>query len=327
MDLIHLAKYPFTEDAKKHVLSLNMSFEDMLNHPIYSDVTNWGVDRVKQCIEGRFNPKPQDELSCNFTILSYPIARMIAYGLGQSLKMKYASGEAKAAYAFLKQEDKETLEKISNEVGIKFKDGKMHFTEFVVLSSQLKKDNLKWRLTNRTLSKGYVFVESDEIPSLIQESIMTKVHAPIDKKAIPEKLRVLSKDLRVSLSEEREILDIKEIDERALPPCINHILGALENGIASHNGMFILATFLSNLGLQKEGIHGVFERFPKYEYGKADYQLSVITGEKGGTEYTCPTCQTIKSQGLCKAECKVKHPLQYYRRNSKTIKVIKKKSK
>jgi DNA primase large subunit len=98
---------------------------------------------------------------------------------------------------------------------------------------------------------------------------------------------------------------------------MNAITGAMESGIASHAGMFILATFLANLGLTRDGILSVYSRSPKYDEEKTLYQLGFITGERGGTEYTCPTCATIKSQGLCRADCPVKHPLQYYRRHAK----------
>ena len=61
----------------------------------------------------------------------------------------------------------------------------------------------------------------------------------------------------------------------------------------------------------------IFSRSAKYDEEKTLYQLSFITGERGGTQYTCPTCQNIKSQGLCKADCPVKHPLQYYRNHAR----------
>jgi DNA primase large subunit len=102
-----------------------------------------------------------------------------------------------------------------------------------------------------------------------------------------------------------------------MPPCMKGLVAAMEGGVASHNAMFILATFLANLGLSTDDLVKVFAKSPKFDEEKTRYQLGFLTGESGGTEYTCPTCATIKSHGLCKAECQVKHPLQHYRRNAK----------
>jgi DNA primase large subunit len=101
------------------------------------------------------------------------------------------------------------------------------------------------------------------------------------------------------------------------------MISQLGDGVLSHNGMFILACFLGNLGLNEEKILAVFSKSPKYDAEKAKYQLGYILGDATGTKYTCPTCATIASCGFCSRDCGIKHPLQYYR--NKSVKVIKKK--
>jgi DNA primase large subunit len=92
-------------------------------------------------------------------------------------------------------------------------------------------------------------------------------------------------------------------------------MASLENGTISHNERFIIATFYIGAGLNIDGLLKVFSRFPNYNEEKTRYQLEFLTGEKGATKYNCPSCAKIKSYGLCKAECEVKHPLSYYLKN------------
>jgi len=111
---------------------------------------------------------------------------------------------------------------------------------------------------------------------------------------------------------------IEFIDDKATPKCISHIMSLVNRNEANHNARFILATFLIGIGLKEEEILKVFSKSPKYDENKTRYQVEFLTGKKGTTKYTCPGCETIKSYGLCKADCRVKHPQQYYRRNART---------
>ncbi len=136
---------------------------------------------------------------------------------------------------------------------------------------------------------------------------------------------ILGLPLDTMLNQGAIISSVDELDTDALPPCMKAMISAMEMGHASHQSMFMLATFLSNLGLTEQQILGVYSKSPKFDAEKASYQLKYITGEVRGTEYICPACPTIKSQGLCTSQCDVKHPLQYYRRRAKKVNKKKKK--
>ncbi len=325
-ELQHLAKYPFLRKSREYVASLNLSFEDILQHPIYSAALDLGRKRVLDCLDGRYRPEYDDRLTAELTILSYPVARMLAHTVGRTTAFKHASGEADAAYRLLKNEDDGVVDEISRDLGVMVEGGVMPLVQYTKLAAGLSRQNQKWKLSNRVVYEGKVEVESGEVRALLQEAVKNRVMEAVDTQKIPDEVKKLAKNMKGSLTGTRKTIEIDYLEEDAIGPCIKGMLSDLEAGMASHTGMFILATFFHNLGLKKEDILGIFARSPKYDEEKALYQLEFLTGERGGTEYTCPTCATIKSYGLCRDTCNVKHPLQYYRQHAKRKpKVIKKK--
>ncbi len=327
-ELAHYARYPFLPGARDYVASLGMSFDKMLAHPVYSAVLERGLQRLLSCVDGKYSPELSDQLSTKLSILSYPIARMMAHSIGQPHLSKYAEGEAESAYYALMNEPEDIIEKMSSQLGLKITDSRMSFLDYLRFSSQISRRNPRWRLANHVVDAGHVEVTEDEAKILLREAIKNRVMEPLNLSHMPASVKKAADDIKTSLVGERQIMEIKQLEDKAMPPCVTAIISALEIGVASHNSMFILATFLANLGLSTEDILSIFSRSPKYDAEKTAYQLRFITGERGATQYTCPTCVTIRSQGLCKAECGVRHPLQHYRRNAKNKpQLIKRKKK
>ncbi|MBD3387476.1 MAG: hypothetical protein GF416_00480 [Candidatus Altiarchaeales archaeon] len=322
-----LAKYPFLTRSREYVGSLNLSFEDIVKHPIYSASLDMGRKRVIDCIDKSFKPETGDRLTSELTILSYPVARMLAHSIGKAAALKYAAGEAEASYKLLKNEDGKVVGEISEDLDLKRGEGMMPLIEYTKYAAGLSRSNPKWKLVNRVVDHGKVEVGEGDMRALLREAIKYRVMESPDLNRIPEDVKKVAKNLKSVLSGSTERFEIEYLEDNALPPCMKGMISAMENGVASHQGMFILATFLNNLGLKKEDILGVFARSPKYDEEKAAYQLEFVTGEKGGTEYTCPTCATIKSYGLCKADCPVKHPLQYYRQHARRKPKVKKRKR
>jgi DNA primase large subunit len=316
-DVTFLAKYPFLAEARTYVESLNLTFEDVLAHPIYSAALELGRKRVLDCLGKKYKPAIGDRLSAELSIISYPIARMLAHSIGRAVALRYAEGEADAAYRHLKEEDGQAIRSITQDLGLDVADGVMPALQYTRLSATLARANPKWKLVNRVVYTGEVEVHADEVNILLAQAVMNRVLEPVDANRIPDDIKKAAKNLKTAISGGQPTLEIEYLEMDALPPCVRGMMSALESGIASHQSMFILSTFLANLGLKKQDILGVLAKSPKYDEEKALYQLEFLTGEKGGTTYTCPTCATIKSYGLCKANCHVKHPLQYYRQHAR----------
>lgn len=317
MGLKTLAKYPFLSDAKKYVDSLNLRLEELPDHPIYSGSIALGRERIMGALNDQIAPDLESELGMELTILSYPIARLLV-NLTQNSNLinRYALGESKRAYKFLKTERDDVVNKIMGDLDFRVEDGKIDFGVYIKLMADMAKRQPKFKIVNRTLESGKVHVGGNETNMLIREAIRLKVAEPVDVKLAPESLKKMAKPLgNIALGKP----DIKlDSDMKNLPPCIKLMLKHLEMGEASHNVMFILGTFFTSCGLDTEKILAIFSRYPNFSDEKTRYQLQFLSGERGGTKYSCPSCSKIRSYGLCPADCGVKHPAQYVRRQSST---------
>lgn len=100
------------------------------------------------------------------------------------------------------------------------------------------------------------------------------------------------------------------------PPCIKHAIEILEKGEnLPHSGRFMLATFLLSKGQSVKQIAPIFKNAPDYNERVTLYQLNHLAGTSGsGTQYSCPSCEKLKTQSLCFAvpECdNIINPLQF----------------
>lgn len=313
-----LAKYPFMKKSKEYVDSLGLNIDNLKENPVYSASIGMAQERILNSLRGNFKPNLEDALSMELTLISYPIARIVINLIGNNNIIKeYASSEVETIYDSLREEDPEILESIMLDLNLKITENRISLIDYIHLTSGLSVYEKKWKLINRRVNHGYVEITEGEILYLLKEAIRLKIIEPVEIKNVPNYLKGISQNLKSILIGTEKQVKIGQLNKSALPPCINSLLVVLQSGEISHNGMFILATFVTNLGMETDKIVEIFSVFPKFDEKKTRYQLGFLTGERGSTKYTCPTCVTIKSYGLCRWDCKVKHPLQYYRRHSK----------
>jgi len=311
-DMEKLAKYPFLKAAREYVSSLKLNLSEIQKHPLYSASIDLGRERVNEAMNGNITTKLADTLSCELSILSYAIARILVNHTGaRPLIWKYASVEAENSYLFLRGEKQETLKEVMKDLDYKPVDGRLHFKDFLRFTANLARQDPKWKLVNRRMDAGYVAVEEPETLILLREAIRLKVIEPIDTKSIPDELKEISREIAGAYVKKPAEIKLEAVKDDSIPPCIKTMLATLEAGIISHNERFILATYFIGRGLDIEGLVKVFSRFPNFNEEKTRYQLEFLTGEKGATKYSCPTCAKVKSYGLCKAECGIKHPLNF----------------
>jgi DNA primase large subunit len=261
---------------------------------------------------------PEDKLGRELSILSYAISRILVNHIGnRQITQKYSLEEAKSAYFFLQMEPdrKKVSEELMKDLSFQPAEGRMHYTEYLRIASNLSKQEPRWKLSSRSMDHGYVSVGESDVLVLLQEVIRLKVSEPIDTKAIPDTLKKAANEIAALYIRKPDDIKISQVNEKAIPPCLKSMTASLENGSVSHNERFIIATFYIGAGLNMEGLLNVFSRYPGYNEEKTRYQLEFLTGEKGATKYNCPSCAKIRSYGLCKADCDVKHPLSYYLKN------------
>jgi len=275
-------------------------------------------------------------------IPSFPIAIMIVASTEDSrIKRTYALAEAKRVSNLLKGEDKETVMKITKNFKWKLRliqpqhnllnyHFALDFTDYI-RNAAIMQDK-KWKLSNRLLSKGEVFLTKVEICRLLEEEV---------RRYIEQKLQVKVKSLSPSIT--NRINRLKQIfyDKRgktswedipseviivAYPPCIKKLHETISSGRQiSHIGRFTLTTFLINIGMSTENVVDLFRSLADFNERMTRYQVEHLAGLKGSrTKYISPKCDTLRTHGVCPGMgdiCRrVRHPLAYYRKKIRTIK-------
>lgn len=325
MDIVTLAKYPFIQEALAYVKERGYSAEDIAIKPAYSRVRARGKRRVLEALSTT-NTKEDVPLQPEEEMLSYPVARMLVSMLHDNyLLRRYAIWEAKRAHAFLTGEKDDVLLAVGRDFGLNAraeeKGFTLHFTDYLRYSAPIK--DPEWKLINRKLVKGMVYIRKDEYARLIEEAVREKIQyttsevpAHIAKQMKPYADEVLAE---LNKLKGRMSMDVGgEVNREAFPPCMKYLLSELQKGVnLPHTARFALTSFLANIGYDKDKIMELYRMAPDFREDLTRYQVEHIMGA-GGTEYTSPSCKTMVTYGNCYGKdslCeRVSHPLAYYRK-------------
>ena len=329
-----LAKYPFTKEAAEYVASLKFDIEEFSN-PIYASIIERAEERIREAVEKQIvsvNLKDED-----IEIVSYPIAILMVSGSKNDyLKKRYALAEARRAEILLKSEEDLNkiidvaltfnwrIRKVNKEFNGRFYHFAINFIDY--LRNAVEFHDIRWKLVNRTLIEGEVYLTKDEVARLLREEIRRKIEnktsevVPRLPSTLQEKLSILSGLVsgKIELNTDFSSLGV---NFEAFPPCIRKIYNDIASKRhVSHMGRFTLTTFLLSIGMDIESIVKTFTALTDFDERKTRYQVEHIAGERGSrTRYTPPKCETLRTHGLCVSEgdqlcSKVKHPLLYYKR-------------
>jgi DNA primase large subunit len=271
-------------------------------------------------------------------IMSFPVAIMLATATKNSfIQKRYALAEAKQAYEDLKKESKEKIFEFAQNFGWKIEmniskipyDFTLRFTDYLRNITHLQAK--EWKLVNRVLINGCVYLGKDETARLLQEEVRRHIEKRLEMKELPdfppkiieiaEKMKLLSAE-RIGKTKMEGFP--QTIEQTAFPPCVQVLYEAISKGRhLSHVGRFTLTSFLVNIGMSPESVIELFRSFSDFNERLTRYQVEHIAGERGSrTRYTSPMCSTLRTHGVCinpDEICqKISHPLNYYRRKLKT---------
>jgi len=333
-----LAKYPFLKETTEYVKNLDFKIEDVTS-PTFADMLKRAQERIENAIVNTLTGKrhKKDEIE----ILSFPISIMLITATQNPfIKKRYALAEAKQAYEEMQQETTEKLLAIARNFGwnIKRNDNPsianefiLNFADYLRNTTHLREDN--WKLINRPLSKGNVYLTKKETARLLSEEIRRHIEKRLENKDLPtlptaiteiaEKIKKLTKE-KIGESEMEGFP--KVIIQTAFPPCVNELYQAFNSGRhLSHIGRFTLTSFLVSIGMPSEKVIELFKNVSDFNERMTRYQVEHIAGEKGSrTHYIPPKCDTLRTHGVCinpDETCRrTRHPLGYYRRKLRTVK-------
>lgn len=330
-----IAKYPFLKAATKYMRIPDLKIED-LTSPELEGILKRAEERVEEAIlYARVSRKLKRE---DIEISSYPAAIVLATATGNSfIKKRYALAESKQAYEDLKDEPKEKIVKfaqnfawklmLNQNSGIPF-EFMVSFTSYLRNTTHLR--GKKWKLVNRLLSIGNVYLTRNETARLLSEEIRKHIGKRLEVEELPkfptEIMKIAEKINKLSVEKigkaEMEGFP-KTVVQTAFPPCVKALYEAVSAGRhLSHIGRFMLTSFLVNVGMSSESVVDLFKSFSDYNERMTRYQVEHIAGERGSrTRYIPPKCDTLKTHGVCTNPdelCRtVHHPLSFYRIKSK----------
>jgi DNA primase large subunit len=326
-----LAKYPFLKQNTEYIKQLNVKIDDLANpelERVLERAEERVIDAVLYALVGRRDRNDEIE------ILSFPAAVMLAAATKNSfIKKRYALAEAKRIYEDLKEEKREQILEIARDLGWKLTPDQRGRSslEFAVdfghyLRSTAHVRGKKWKLVNRVLSNGTVYLSRNETSRLLSEEARRRIEERSEAKELPDfPQKIMNAAERIAkLSAEKigktEMEEFPEVMvQTAFPPCIAALYLAFSSGRhISHIGRFALTSFLINIGMPTENVIELFKNISDFNEKLTRYQVEHIAGETGSrTRYIPPRCDTLKTHGICTNPdqlCRtVRHPLAYYR--------------
>ena len=334
-----LAKYPFTTEAARYVSALGLEIKDLVADE-YSAILDRAGKRIEEAIaSAKIAREWQDD---EVEILSFPTAIMLVSITGDDrLRRRYALAESKRAYEILRNDASAKIieiaentfcwkiKQVERTIQESYYEYALHFTYY--LRNAMGIHEPEWKLANRILTGGYVYLTKDETSRLLLEEIQRKILDRCKRTTleVPSALALRIEKIRQMMETRKGIIGIEEVPRvavyAAMPPCVRNLYDALFAGRnISHMGRFTLTSFLVNVGVGEEDIIKTFKATTDFDEKKTRYQVEHIAGRRGSKrKYTPPRCETLKTHGVCVNPdelCRqIKHPLTYYRRKVRSL--------
>ncbi|MEM0204443.1 MAG: DNA primase large subunit PriL [Nitrososphaerota archaeon] len=340
LSLEMIAKYPFTKAAKDYVSSLRIDIES-LGSPEFARVYERAKFRVEEALErggrsyGVGDARTIMDKDLEVELLSFPLALFMVAALDEDFaSRRFGLAEAIRAEVLISRERLEVVEVLAKEeLGFNLKRVRkkldkdyelaIHFTDYLREASRFNAN--EWKLVNRCLENGYVYITQRELARLMRSSIERYIVARV--KAIgsvrpPDYMRDFIKEQKDKLLARKYKIEslASGISPNSWPPCMKVLHKNLIKGEAlSHFANFALASFLINIGMNVEDIVSIYANRSDFDEKIARYQIEHIAGMRGSrTKYTSPSCSTMQTHGLCIEQGRlcggIKNPLSYVRR-------------
>jgi len=330
IDLRTLAKYQFLDEYRDFLAAFTIE-------EVGEDIVTRAKERILQALERGEKGVVQKLDNLLIEALSFITAKILCLTVNDDwLIRRWALAEAVRVERQMLAEDEEVFLDLLQRTGItasrceKDEEEKTGYPYKISVADYLRLirglDGAEWRLVNRTVWRGYVFVTRSELVRLLRGKIAEAFarYEGIKPKltALPEVLREAAEDVAKELIKVRSryVVPIAEVskDEAKWPPCMLAIKNALLSGSeVGHFGNFAFAAFLLNIGYSVEDVIAFFAQRPDFDEKIARYQIEHIAGERGSRiKYKPPSCRTMRAHGLCIEDGKlcpkgIRNPIQY----------------
>lgn len=333
-----MAKYPFLTDAGKYLGDKGFTLEQFGNDPDLKMILEKAVRRIEVAADGKIfgselvENQASKDAALPLEVFSFLLAVvLLKLSNMMTLVKRFSLAEARRAEQYLEKDlgdfsdpSKELLARkiIAELFSITITKHNDYFTIPVrdYLTYAINFHERAWKLINRRVEGGKVFLSSHETIRLIRKELGNYIQSKIQSVATPPMTHGFEEPVR-KLTILAERFSTPMIQTTEYPPCIKHAIKTLEKGEnLPHSGRFMLATFLLARGQSVGQIAPLFKNAPDYNPRVTLYQLNHLAGNSGSaTKYLCPSCEKLKSQDLCFAiaECdNIVNPLQFGRKRA-----------
>ena len=328
-----IAKYPFLADAGQYLKDKGFTLEQFGVDPDLKQLISKAYERIQVAAEGKIyksdliDNQVSKEAALPREVFSFLLAIVLLKLSGMhTLIKRFALAEARRAEKYLEKDLTNISDESKNQLAVRVIDDlfsvkvKKSDDYFIIPISDYLKHSInfherEWKLINRHVENGQVFLSPHETVRLIRKELGTYINSKIVNAKTPTMIPGFEDYVNklVSLSKKFKTFTVTTGE---YPPCIKHALEILEKGEnLPHSGRFMLATFLLSKGQTVQQIAPIFKNAPDYNERVTRYQLNHLAGTSGsGTQYSCPSCEKLKTQSLCFAtsECNnIINPLQF----------------
>ena len=327
-----LAKYPFLKEASEYIRLIQLDYEEF-DRPEMKFI----IERSAQRLEGEVNHgKLIDTLErYEIEVLTFLVCLMMVKCIGiDTISKRHSLFEALRAERLLgadlkkeRNEDRRQLliSKIFVELfGVRVEINEDDHRLFKVkvndyLARASKFHEQEWKLINRSVHKGYVYLDADETVRLIRSELSTLIYNRINEmnlSAMPESVKLKLLGVAPKFGRDYYTANIQTIS--GYPPCVKHAIDEMSKGEnLSHSARILLATYMLSIGKNIDEIASLFHTAPDYDEKVTRYQIEHLAGKKGsGTKYFVPSCEKVINENLCFAtkECAgIVNPFQFGR--------------
>jgi DNA primase large subunit len=327
-----LAKYPFLNEASEYVRETNFDIAEF-DRPEMEYIINRATYRIEtEIFKGKIF---YDLEKYEIEILTFLASLLIVRRTGiDSIYKKYSLFEAMRAEKFLtndlqkqKSSDKRKLllfkifkELFNFEIEIEPQDTRifrMSVPDYLSRSSKINEQ--EWKLINRLVTNGHVYLDVDETVRLIRSELSSLIYNRIKNM---QSTNILNKiDIKTNEIKKKYLVHFPAVRYKITeyPPCIKHVLEICEKGEnLPHSARFLLATYLLSIGKSIDETIVPFKNLPDFNEKITKYQVEHLAGIKGSfTKYSVPSCKKLQIENLCFAtrDCyNIINPIQFRKR-------------
>ena len=328
-----IAKYPFLADAGQYLKDKGFTLQQFGIDPDLKISLEKAYNRVQVSADGKIYKSDliDGEASKDYVlereVFSFLLAIVLLKLTGMNTLIKrFALAEARRAEKYLEKDLANITDESKKELAIRIIDDlfsiqiKKQDDFFIIPISNYLKHSInfherEWKLINRRVGNGFVFLTPHETVRLIRKELSNYISSKIINAKTPSMISGFEEPVNQLISLSKKFV-IYTVTTGEYPPCIKHAIEVLEKGEnLPHSGRFMLATFLLSRNQSIEQIAPLFKNAPDYNEKITLYQLNHLAGSSGSrTEYICPSCEKLKRQDLCYVipECDgIINPIQF----------------